>query len=147
MADLPEVYAVHTIRWQTTGTTKPGPDWRLAFEPFRVDKVVMDATPGALFTHDLPAHRSDEVTAEVLEGPASIAFGQAEFRSARAVLEWCVGTDPATAPLSGRRSTRTASRTKWCTSAIWTAWSTAGGRRAHWSSWRTGSAPAVCCSA
>ncbi|MFE0772850.1 ornithine carbamoyltransferase [Streptomyces sp. NPDC058861] len=97
MVDLPEADVVYTTRWQTTGTTKPDPDWRIAFEPFRVDKAVMDAAPGALFMHDLPAHRGDEVTAEVLDGPASIAFAQAEnkYHSARAVLEWCVGADPA----------------------------------------------------
>ncbi|CAM5245584.1 Ornithine carbamoyltransferase, catabolic [Streptomyces antimycoticus] len=43
--------------------------------------------------HDLPAHRGDEVTAEVLDGPHSIAFEQAEnkIHSAMAVLEWCRG--------------------------------------------------------
>ncbi|MEV4616049.1 ornithine carbamoyltransferase [Kitasatospora sp. NPDC049258] len=97
MAELPEVDVVYTTRWQTTGTAKADPDWRRAFEPFQVDKTVLDAAPGALFMHDLPAHRGDEVTAEVLDGPASIAFEQAEnkYHSARAVLEWCVGGDPA----------------------------------------------------
>jgi ornithine carbamoyltransferase len=40
--------------------------------------------------HDLPAHRGEEVTAEVLDGPASIAFRQADNKmySAMAVLEW-----------------------------------------------------------
>ncbi|MFJ6841145.1 ornithine carbamoyltransferase [Streptomyces griseoluteus] len=95
--DLPEVDVVYTTRWQTTGTSKADPDWRRAFEPFRVDKAVMEAGPDALFMHDLPAHRGDEVSAEVLDGPASIAFEQAEnkYHSARAVLEWCVGGAPA----------------------------------------------------
>jgi ornithine carbamoyltransferase len=46
-----------------------------------------------VFLHDLPAHRGEEVTAEVLDGPAAIAFQQAENKmySAMAVLEWCRG--------------------------------------------------------
>ncbi|MBB6421375.1 ornithine carbamoyltransferase [Streptomyces sp. AK010] len=91
MDDLPErVDVVYTTRWQTTGTTKPDPDWRRGFEPFRVDGDLMGRWPGALFLHDLPAHRGEEVTAEVLDGPSSIAFEQARFKlySAMAVLEW-----------------------------------------------------------
>jgi len=57
--------------------------------------VVMDRCPGALFMHDLPAHRGEEVTAEVLDGPVSIAFDQARHKlhSAAAVLQWCVTGD------------------------------------------------------
>lgn len=93
MARLPEVDVVYTTRWQTTGTTKPDPRWREVFAPFRVDRAVLATSPGAVFLHDLPAHRGDEVTAEVLDGPCSLAFDQAEnkYHSARAVLEWCAG--------------------------------------------------------
>jgi ornithine carbamoyltransferase len=93
MADLPKVDVVYTTRWQTTGTTKPTPDWRELFAPFQVNEAVLAACPDAVFMHDLPAHRGEEVTAEVLDGPTSIAFAQAEnkYHSARAVLEWCVG--------------------------------------------------------
>jgi ornithine carbamoyltransferase len=93
MADLPRADVVYTTRWQTTGTTKPDPGWRAVFAPFQVDGSVLAAGPDAVFMHDLPAHRGEEVTAEVLDGQASIAFDQAEnkFHSARAVLEWCVG--------------------------------------------------------
>jgi ornithine carbamoyltransferase len=93
MADLPAVDIVYTTRWQTTGTTKPTADWRTVFAPFQVNEDVMAACPGAVFMHDLPAHRGEEVTAAVLDGPASIAFTQAEhkYHSARAVLEWCGG--------------------------------------------------------
>ena len=96
MDDLPPVDAVYTTRWQTTGTVKPNPDWRTEFAPFQVNSAVMAACPGAVFLHDLPAHRGEEVTADVLDGPASIAFEQAEnkYHSARAVLEWSAG-DPA----------------------------------------------------
>jgi ornithine carbamoyltransferase len=93
MERLPDVDVVYTTRWQTTGTSKPDPRWREVFAPFQVDRAVMAANPGAVFMHDLPAHRGEEVTADVLDGPRSIAFDQAEnkYHSARAVLEWCAG--------------------------------------------------------
>jgi ornithine carbamoyltransferase len=90
-ADLPGgVDVVYTTRWQTTGTSKPDPEWRSVFAPFQVGAPLLAACPGALFMHDLPAHRGEEVTAEVLDGPASIAFEQArnKLNSAMAVLEW-----------------------------------------------------------
>ena len=92
LGDLPQDFdALYTTRWQTTGTSKPDPDWRAVFAPFQVSAQVMAASPEAVFLHDLPAHRGEEVTAEVLDGPASIAFQQAENKlySAMAVLEWC----------------------------------------------------------
>ncbi|ASW55437.1 ornithine carbamoyltransferase [Plantactinospora sp. KBS50] len=96
MAALPQVDVVYTTRWQTTGTTKPVPNWRELFAPFQVDRGVLDRCGAGVFMHDLPAHRGEEVTAEVLDGPASIAFAQAEnkYHSARAVLEWCSGRSP-----------------------------------------------------
>ena len=93
-ARLPDrVDIVYTTRWQTTGTQKADPNWREAFDPFQVDETLMSRYPGALFMHDLPAHRGEEVSAAVLDGPASIAFAQAENKlySAMAVLEWCAG--------------------------------------------------------
>ncbi|WP_329325759.1 ornithine carbamoyltransferase [[Kitasatospora] papulosa] len=91
MADLPAADVVYTTRWQTTGTVKPTADWREVFAPFQVTEKTMASSPDAVFMHDLPAHRGEEVTADVLDGPASIAFDQAEnkYHSARAVLEWC----------------------------------------------------------
>ncbi|MFF5724105.1 ornithine carbamoyltransferase [[Kitasatospora] papulosa] len=91
MADLPAADVVYTTRWQTTGTAKPTADWREVFAPFQVTEKTMASSPDAVFMHDLPAHRGEEVTADVLDGPASIAFDQAEnkYHSARAVLEWC----------------------------------------------------------
>jgi ornithine carbamoyltransferase len=86
------VDVVYTTRWQTTGTTKSDPQWRTAFEPFRVGTTLLDRYPGSVFMHDLPAHRGEEVEAEVLDGPRSIAFEQAENKlySAMAILEWCL---------------------------------------------------------
>lgn len=87
----PDLDAVYTTRWQTTGTVKPDPDWRRVFAPFQVTTALWDTSPKAVFLHDLPAHRGEEVTAEVLDGPISLAFDQAEnkMHSAMAVLEWC----------------------------------------------------------
>lgn len=82
---------IYTTRWQTTGSSRPDPQWREHFRPFQVGTGLWRASPAAVFMHDLPAHRGDEVTGEVLDGPASIAFDQAENKmySAMAVLEWC----------------------------------------------------------
>lgn len=101
MDDLPsDVDIIYTTRWQTTGTTKADPRWRERFTPFRVTGDLWLRSPRAVFMHDLPAHRGEEVTAEVLDGPASIAFDQAEnkLRSAMAVLEWCRQTAVTTGP-------------------------------------------------
>jgi ornithine carbamoyltransferase len=83
---------VYTTRWETTGTIKPDPNWRALFEPFAVTQALMDKFPKAIFMHDLPAHRGDEVESAVIDGEKSIVFNQAEnkARSAKAVLEWCM---------------------------------------------------------
>jgi ornithine carbamoyltransferase len=92
MAELPDaVDVIYTTRWQTTGSVKPDPGWPAVFAPFQVTERLWEASPKAVFMHDLPAHRGQEVTAEVLDGAASIAFEQAgtKLPSAMAVLEWC----------------------------------------------------------
>jgi len=83
---------VYTTRWQTTGTTKPDANWRETFEPFTVTQKLMNTFSNAIFMHDLPAHRGDEVEAVVIDGVKSIVFDQAENKahSAKAVLEWCM---------------------------------------------------------
>ena len=94
LAALPEtVDAVYTTRWRTTGTTKPDPDWQDRFRPFQVNGPLMERWPEARFMHDLPAHRGEEVTADVLDGPASLALPQAanKYHTALAILEWCLG--------------------------------------------------------
>lgn len=84
---------IYATRWQTTGTSKHDPRWRDVFAPFRVTGALWDGSPDAVFLHDLPAHRGEDVTAEVLDGPLSLAFDQAENKmyAAMAVLEWCAG--------------------------------------------------------
>ncbi|WP_424215828.1 ornithine carbamoyltransferase (plasmid) [Streptomyces sp. BI20] len=83
--------AFYATRWQTTGTEKPDPDWRGVFAPYQVTSALWERSPEAVFLHDLPAHRGEDVTAEVLDGPRSLAFDQAENKmyAAMSVLEWC----------------------------------------------------------
>jgi len=54
------------------------------------DKLMKAANPGAVFMHCLPAHRGDEVTNEVIDGPNSVVFQQAENRlhAQKALLAW-----------------------------------------------------------
>lgn len=95
-SDLPRnVDAVYATRWQTMGVSKPDPDWRRSFLPFTVDARIMERVSkpeGTIFLHDLPAVRGDDVTDEVLDGPQSLAWRQAEHKmfGAMAVLEWCL---------------------------------------------------------
>lgn len=62
-------------------------------KPFQVDQRLMaSAKADALFMHCLPAHRGEEVTAEVLEGPNSVVFDEAENRlhAQKSILRWCL---------------------------------------------------------
>jgi ornithine carbamoyltransferase len=50
------------------------------------------ARPDALFMHCLPAHRGDEVTDEIIDGPQSVVFDEAENRmhAQKGILAWCL---------------------------------------------------------
>ena len=61
---------------------------------YQVDKHLMSAAkPDAIFMHCLPAHRGEEVTAEVIDGPQSVVFDEAENRLhvKKGILLWCLG--------------------------------------------------------
>jgi ornithine carbamoyltransferase len=61
--------------------------------PYRVDRRLMAlAKKDAIFMHCLPAHRGEEVTADVIDGPASVVFDGAENRlhAQKGVLAWCL---------------------------------------------------------
>ncbi|NIY77984.1 ornithine carbamoyltransferase [Celeribacter sp. HF31] len=61
--------------------------------PYRVDRKLMShANPDALFMHCLPAHRGDEVTNNVMDGPQSVIFDEAENRlhAQKSIMRWCV---------------------------------------------------------
>ena len=62
--------------------------------PYQVNAALMaHAKPDALFMHCLPAHRGEEVTSEVMDGPQSVIFDEAENRlhAQKAILRWCLG--------------------------------------------------------
>ncbi|MBM9594342.1 ornithine carbamoyltransferase [Roseitranquillus sediminis] len=63
--------------------------------PYQVDERLMGrAAPDAVFMHCLPAHRGEEVTSAVMDGPHSVVFDEAENRlhAQKAILRWCLGT-------------------------------------------------------
>ena len=65
-----------------------------ALTPYQVDAVLMAlAKPDAKFLHCLPAHRGEEVTPEVIDGPQSLIWQEAENRlhAQKSVLRWCFG--------------------------------------------------------
>jgi ornithine carbamoyltransferase len=65
-----------------------------AMMPYQVDAALMArAKPGAHFLHCLPAHRGEEVTAEVIDGPQSLIWAEAENRlhAQKSILRWCFG--------------------------------------------------------
>jgi ornithine carbamoyltransferase len=75
------VDAVYTDVWTSMGKEIEAAKRRRLFRPYQVNAALMALTaPDALFMHCLPAHRGEEVTAEVFESAASVVFEQAENR-------------------------------------------------------------------
>ncbi len=75
------VDAIYTDVWTSMGQEDEAAERRLVFADYQVnDRLMSAAAPRALFMHCLPAHRGEEVTAEVLESEASVVFDQAENR-------------------------------------------------------------------
>jgi ornithine carbamoyltransferase len=74
-------HVVNTDVWASMGQEGEADARRLAFKGFTVDEALMKAAhPDAIFLHCLPAHRGEEVTAAVMDGPQSRVFDQAENR-------------------------------------------------------------------
>ena len=72
---------VTTDVWTSMGFEAENEQRRLAFAPWRVDGQLMALAHGdALFMHCLPAHRDEEVAAEVIDGPQSVVWDEAENR-------------------------------------------------------------------
>ena len=82
---------VYTDVWTSMGQEAEAEKRRTAFEGFTVDDVLLDrAAPSAVFLHCLPAHRGEEVTGLVADGPRSLIWAQAKNRmhAARGLLVW-----------------------------------------------------------
>ena len=82
---------VYTDVWASMGQESEADKRRAAFSGFTVDNAMMaNAAADAIFMHCLPAHRGEEVSSEVLEGPQSRVWPQAENRmhAARGALVW-----------------------------------------------------------
>jgi ornithine carbamoyltransferase len=80
LADLGTATAIYTDVWASMGQESERDERRRVFAPYQVNQSVMDAAPDAVFLHCLPAHRGEEVTDEVIDGPRSVVFDQAENR-------------------------------------------------------------------
>ena len=95
---------IYTDVWASMGQEGERESRLKSFQEFQVTKeLVSMANPGAMVMHCLPAHRGEEITDEVLEGPHSVVFDQAENRLhvQKAILVWVSGKLKKTA---GRRS-------------------------------------------
>ncbi len=81
---------VNTDVWASMGQEAEAEERRRAFRGYLVDRALLGAAaPGAMVLHCLPAHRGEEIAEEVLEGPQSAVFDQAENRlhAQKALLE------------------------------------------------------------
>jgi ornithine carbamoyltransferase len=86
-------HVVNTDVWASMGQEQEQAVREKAFAGYRVDAALMKrAAPDAIFLHCLPAHRGEEVTAEVIDGPQSVVFDEAENRlhAQKSILAWCL---------------------------------------------------------
>ena len=83
---------VTTDVWVSMGDTDVQNRHNL-LKPYQVNQALMAAAAeGAIFMHCLPAHRGEEVTAEVIDGPQSVVWDEAENRlhAQKGILAWCL---------------------------------------------------------
>ncbi len=89
-----EAQVINTDVWASMGQEEEAAARRQVFQPYKVNAELMKlARPEAIVLHCLPAHRGEEITADVLDGPQSAAWDQAENRLhfQKALLEWLLG--------------------------------------------------------
>ncbi len=86
--------AVITDCWVSMGDEESEAERQKLLQPYQVNAALMAAAAkNAIFMHCLPAHRGEEVTDEVMDGPQSVVFDEAENRlhAQKGVLAWCLG--------------------------------------------------------
>lgn len=91
IAAVRDADVIYTDVWTSMGQEAEREERLKRFAPFQVNAALMaKAKPGCMLLHCLPAHRGEEVTDEVIDGPASAVFQQAGNRlhTQKAVLEW-----------------------------------------------------------
>ncbi|AGM41413.1 ornithine carbamoyltransferase [Spiribacter salinus M19-40] len=84
---------VVTDVWASMGMEEEQATRLAAFRPYQVNEAIMaEAADDALFMHCLPAHRGEEVSAAVIDGPQSVVWEEAENRlhAQKALLEWLI---------------------------------------------------------
>ena len=82
---------LYTDVWASMGQEREAEERKLIFAPYQVNAtLVARAKPGAIVMHCLPAHRGEEITDDVIEGPQSVVWDQAENRlhTQKALLQW-----------------------------------------------------------
>ena len=79
---LAEAYVIYTDVWVSMGEEAKAKERMAMLEPYRVDQQMLDETgnPDVIFMHCLPAVKGNEVTEEVIEGPSSVVWDEAENR-------------------------------------------------------------------
>jgi ornithine carbamoyltransferase len=78
--EVQDATAIYTDVWASMGQEDERAARQKAFSQYQVNQRLMDSAPNAVFMHCLPAHRGEEVTDEVIDGPRSVVFQQAENR-------------------------------------------------------------------
>jgi ornithine carbamoyltransferase len=78
--DIERATVIYTDVWASMGQEDERSARRAVFSAYQVNQAVMDRAPGAVFMHCLPAHRGEEVTDDVIDGPRSVVFQQAGNR-------------------------------------------------------------------
>ena len=87
-------HAVYTDVWASMGQETEAAERRKLFMPYQVNEELFAlAADDAIFLHCLPAHRGEEITDEVMDGPQSVVFDQAENRLhlQKGILVHCLG--------------------------------------------------------
>jgi ornithine carbamoyltransferase len=88
-----DAQVIYTDVWASMGQEEEHAERVARFRPYQVNAELVDRAPDAIVLHCLPAHRGEEITDEVVDGPRSMVWDQAENRlhAQKALLELLVG--------------------------------------------------------